>query len=146
MRKRAFWIIATVRGSGWESAMENGSKRMWFPFLPKGFRWTFAKRGFVDLNNRPASLNNGWTGQSSMPACGLALAYNTFFPISFSAAGANLYSWKNHCAVDEDYFDYLQRKADLQNKTGKKLLLDLCSDKTSAPRFKNAGGGFMDYR
>ena len=55
-------------------------------FCQRGIQVDFAKRGFVDLINQPASLNNrGGQGQSSMPACGLALAYNTFFPISFSA-------------------------------------------------------------
>lgn len=53
-----------------------------------------------------------------MRAC-LGTAY--LLPYFVFCRRCNLYSKRNHCAVDEDYFHYLQRKADLQNKTGKKI-------------------------
>ena len=91
-------------------------------FAKEGIQVDFAKRGFVDLNNRPASLNNGVDRAERYARVRSCLGAQYLLPYFVFCRRCNLYSWKNHCAVDEDYFHYLQRKADLQNKTGKKLL------------------------
>lgn len=91
-------------------------------FAKEGIQVDFAKRGFVDLNNRPASLNTGVDRAERYARVRSCLGAQYLLPYFVFCRRCNLYSWKNHCAVDEDYFHYLQRKADLQNKTGKKLL------------------------
>ena len=84
-------------------------------FAKEGIQVDFAKRGFVDLNNRPASLNIGVDRAERYARVRSCLGAQYLHPYFDICRRCNLYSWKNHCAVDEDYFHYLQRKADLQN-------------------------------
>ena len=90
-------------------------------FEKEGIEVDFSKRGFIDLENRPASLNKSADRAERYARVRACLGTAYLLPYFVFCRRCNLYSKRNHCAVDEDYFHYLQRKADLQNKTGKKI-------------------------
>ena len=90
-------------------------------FEKEGIEVDFSKRGFIDLENRPASLNKSADRAERYARVRACLGTAYLLPYFVFCRRCNLYSKQNHCAVDEDYFHYLQRKADLQNKTGKKI-------------------------
>ena len=93
------------------------------PFFAKeGIEIDYAKRGFVDLAHRPASLQKETARSERYDLVRRCLGAGYLLPYFLFCRRCNLYSKKNHCAVDEDYFHYLQRKADLQSQTGKKCL------------------------
>lgn len=83
----------------------------------------FSKRGFCDPNYRPTSLNEDTQRSVRYQRIVACLGRQYLLPYFFFCRRCNLYSKLHHCAVDEDYFHYLQRKADQQNRTGKKCLL-----------------------
>ena len=93
------------------------------PFFAKeGIEIDYAKRGFVELAHRPASLQKETARSERYDLVRRCLGAGYLLPYFLFCRRCNLYSKKNHCAVDEDYFHYLQRKADLQSQTGKKCL------------------------
>ena len=93
------------------------------PFFAKeGIEIDYAKRGFVDLAHRPASLQKETARSERYDLVRRCLGAGYLLPYFLFCRRCNLYSKKNQCAVDEDYFHYLQRKADLQSQTGKKCL------------------------
>ncbi len=109
-------------------ATASGSSMTLSRSLPKGIEIDYAKRGF-DLAHRPASLQKKPPAASGTTLVRRCLGAGYLLPYFLFCRRCNLYSKKNHCAVDEDYFHYLQRKADLQSQTGKSACLARCSDK-----------------
>ena len=82
----------------------------------------FSKRGFLDPNHRPGSLDRSVSRQDRYRRVADCLGRRYLLPYFVFCRRCNLYSALHHCAVDEDYFHYLQRKADLRNREGKKYL------------------------
>ena len=83
----------------------------------------FSKRGFIEPNERPSSLNEETDRAARYKRVKDCLGKQYLLPYFFFCRRCNLYAKIHHCAVDEDYFHYLQRKADLQNATGKRVWL-----------------------
>ena len=88
-------------------------------FAREGIEVDFSKRGFLDPNQRPASLNRSASREDRYRRVYNCLGWRYMLPYFVFCRRCNLYSAMPHCAVDEDYFHYLQRKADLRNKEGK---------------------------
>lgn len=82
----------------------------------------FSKRGFLDPKQRPSSLESGLTRQERYKQIKKCLGIWYLIPYFIFCRRCNLYSFWHHCAVNEDYFAYLQRKIDIRNTTGKHLL------------------------
>lgn len=82
----------------------------------------FSVRGFLrEQDKKPYLQYNAGRGDR------YRLVYNCLgwwylLPYFIFCRRCNIYSALHHCAVDEDYFHYLQRKADLRNKEGKRCL------------------------
>lgn len=82
----------------------------------------FSKRGFLNPRLRPSSLATGTARKERYERVARCLGLSYLIPYFIFCRRCNLYSARHHCAVNEDYFAYLQRKIDLQNTTGKRLL------------------------
>ena len=92
-------------------------------FQKERIEMDFSKRGFIDLTNRPRSIEHETDRVSRYSRVEKCLGRKYLLPYFIFCRRCNLYSKLHHCAVDEDYFHYLQRKAELQIKSGKKMLL-----------------------
>ena len=92
-------------------------------FEKEGIQVDFTKRGFIDPSKRPPSLNEEVDRATRYKRVKDCLGRQYLLPYFIFCRRCNLYSKRHHCAVDEDYFHYLQRKADLRNKAGKFVLL-----------------------
>lgn len=81
----------------------------------------FHTRGFIEPENRPAVLDESTDRSARYKRIKKCLG-NRYLPWYFLfCRRCNLYSRMHHCAVNEDYFAYLQRKADLEIKKGRPL-------------------------
>lgn len=91
-------------------------------FEKEGIQVDFFRRGFLDPAQRSDSLDRSASRVNRYRRVYNCLGWKYLLPYFVFCRRCNLYSWRNRCAVDEDYFHYLQRKADLCNQTGKKYL------------------------
>lgn len=82
----------------------------------------FSLRGFLREEDKKAYLESDVDRKSRYKRIYHCLGLGYLLPYFTFCRRCNLYSWLHRCAVDEDYFHYLQRKADLHNRTGRKLL------------------------
>ena len=92
-------------------------------FAKEGIEIDFSKRGFLDPDHRPASLNRNTSRKARYLRVYNCLGWKYILPYFLFCRRCNLYSALHHCAVDEDYFHYLQLKADLRNTEGKMCFL-----------------------
>ena len=118
----AFMEYGHVYG-GWGVYQGKWCKEDIVPFFEKeGIKVDYNQRGFFEESKKRPYLQTSISRQDRYQKVYNCLGGKYLLPYFIFCRRCNLFSKKNHCAVDEDYFHYLQRKADLQNKTGKKLL------------------------
>lgn len=82
----------------------------------------FSARGFLREEDKKPYLQSTADRSSRYRRVYNCLGWKYILPYFVFCRRCNLYSALHHCAVDEDYFHYLQRKADLRNREGKKYL------------------------
>lgn len=82
----------------------------------------FEKRGFIEPENRPSSLDDSTDRKSRYERVRRCLGIQYLPEYFLFCRRCNLYSYIHHCAVNENYFAYLQRKADLRAVRGRKVL------------------------
>lgn len=91
-------------------------------FEKENIRVDFSQRGFLQEQDKKPYLQSNAERSSRYRRVYNCLGWKYLLPYFIFCRRCNLYSALHHCAVDEDYFHYLQRKADLRNKQGKHCL------------------------